>query len=454
MTTRNPGPGCQLLQLDNCRTKDLADPTPPRAVAGAELGEALTNALLGTRAAGRPAALLVCQVTDYEDLVETFGEEFGSALVTELGRRLGSCLRRKDVIQQTGSAEFAIAPTGIKNRDDVNALTRRINESATGPYDEGEYSAPIKLAIGMAHYPIDTDEIDELLRFARIALRDNKLSGQGYGAFTPELLHSKQHKFWMEAELERALLEERFVLQYQPQYAVGSREILSVEALVRLVTESGEFIPPNDFIPAAEENGLIVPLGEWVMKEACRQLAQWRSEGCDLQRVAVNVSPRQLLDSQFMRIVDEAVTAAGLDYEDLELEITEQCMVERTSAVENALGKLNRKGVRVAIDDFGTGYSSFAYLAWQPLDIIKMDRSFLARVNADPRIDKVVTAMIAMARELGLEIVAEGVETAEQEQFLLDKGCDMAQGFGLARPQDAEAIQALLLESSYLSAAC
>jgi EAL domain-containing protein (putative c-di-GMP-specific phosphodiesterase class I) len=215
---------------------------------------------------------------------------------------------------------------------------------------------------------------------------------------------------------------------------------------------SGELNPPDDFIPIAESNGFIVQLGEWVIGEACRQLAYWRGHGYGTLRMAVNVSPQQLLQEGLVETISTAIAKYQLDYTDLEIEITEQPMLEGSPVVAKVLADLNEKGVRIAIDDFGTGYSSFAYLSRLPLNMIKMDRSFLTNISTDPRAGQVATAMIAMARELGFEIIVEGVETPAQRRFLLTSGCDMGQGFGLARPQDAESIERLLMQSLEISA--
>jgi diguanylate cyclase (GGDEF)-like protein len=411
------------------------------------LSRRISNALLSQRAARQQAALMVYRIQNYKELLETFGNDVGRVLAQSVKERLRACLRKHDVVEQIADDEFAIAPGGMSQADTASILAERLVEAGSGAYQFNDLHAVIKSSVGIAHYPADADEPAELLRFARVALRGLDISKHSHRVYTPALLASRQQKFKMEAELEKALEEDRFILQYQPQFAVSSRKIVGVEALVRMVNSEGAIVPPNDFIPTAEGNGFVIPLGRWVLKEACNQMARWVEADCAPERIAVNVSPLQLLDPRLMEYIDEAVLGAGIQHRQLELEITERCMLERTADVEALLRKLTSRGVRIAIDDFGTGYSSFAYLAWQPLDMIKMDRSFLAKVNKDSRIDSVVSAMIHMARELGLAIIAEGVETEEQELFLADKGCDMAQGFLLARPQDAGAIQMLLQAS-------
>ena len=244
----------------------------------------------------------------------------------------------------------------------------------------------------------------------------------------------------MAAEIEQALKQNRVVLHYQPQYAIESQRVIGVEALVRLQGADGKLIPPIQFIELAEETGLIVPLGRWVLEEACRQLARWRQAGSGPLRMAVNVSPRQLFEADFVEVVDQAVADAGIEHADLELEITERQVVEHLAGVEQTLRALSARGVRIAIDDFGTGYSSLAYLMQLSVHTVKIDRAFMAEIPEEPRAERIVTAIIAMAEALGMTLTAEGIETPAQQQFLLDAGCQFGQGFGFARPQEAEAI--------------
>ncbi|MCZ6831562.1 MAG: phosphodiesterase [Gammaproteobacteria bacterium] len=434
---------------------DVGDgPENTNLVPATTLGRDLTAALQRAGVAGEETALLVLRINDYRKLTETLGESFGIELVQHVEARLRDRLRIYDVAERVSDDEFAIVLGRLDKLDDVTSVASRLIESCSGGYDLGELKTRIKTAVGIALYPPDGEEPDELLRYARVALQGaDEGDRSGCHIFSRELLERQQRRVWMEAELERALLEDRFTLHYQPQYDADSRKIVGMEALVRLRSETGELIPPDDFIPIAENNGFIVTLGQWVIREACRQLALWREAGCGPLRMAVNVSPLQLVHEDLVHVITEAIEASGLVYSDLELEITEQQMLEHSTVVEKVLGELHGRGVRIAIDDFGTGYSSFVYLSRLPLNLIKMDRSFIANITTDPRAVQVATAMIVMARELGFEIILEGVETAEQQQFLKTSGCDFGQGFGLARPQAPDAIEKLLLEPQYLKIA-
>ena len=415
------------------------------AVAIPEPVNSLGATLQLVRAEAGAAALLVLRIREFRELAESFGDACGQQLSREISRRLAGCVRDSDQVLPLGAGEFAIVLPQPEDLEDVNLICERLVQSCAGHYQLEEVTPLVNAAIGIALYPADTNEVNDVERYAHIALRRAESgTGKDYHYFSREMLTRQRYRIWMEGELKRALSEDRFTLYYQPQYALDSHEIVGMEALVRLLTVEGEVIQPDDFIGIAEENSFIVDLGYWVIREACRQLAEWRQAGCGPDRIAVNVSPRQLLDSQLPDVIDQAIVDSGLLHLDLELEVTESCMLEYLPVTGDVLRKLREKGVRIAVDDFGAGYSSFATLAQLPLDIFKLDRSFMSNVSSDPRARHVVTAMIAMARELGYQVIAEGVETDQQYRFLQASGCDLGQGFGLARPQDAESVSRLL----------
>lgn len=401
---------------------------------------------------GYIGSLLVIRMTEYRVMEEIYGQCIAQDLMRRMETRLLDTLRRDhirdvkgDIIEQVAEDEFVIVLNRIEHLEDVNSITQRLAECATDVYVLGGLELHVQCVAGVAQYPYHSRVAAELLRYARIALRQaDKHSKSRCHLFTDELLIKQRNHLCMAVELEQALQQGRMILHYQPQYALESLQIISVESLVRLVLESGEIVQPNDFIPIAEESGLIIPLGNWVIREACQQLSRWRDAGCGPLRVAINVSPRQLLDESLIDVVVDAVESAGIDFCDLEIEITEQCIVDHLPTVQRVLGELNQKGVRMAVDDFGTGYSALAYIAQLPLTLIKLDRSFLSDVSCDSRASQLVTALITMAKELNLEILAEGVETLLHHQFLCDAGCELGQGFGFARPCSAEALLELV----------
>jgi diguanylate cyclase (GGDEF)-like protein len=410
-----------------------------------ELGSRLHRELIAARTIKQRAQLLVFRISNFSLLVDTFGAEFGHAAEQALLVQLNGKLRKREPVQRLKPGEFGIVGRGIPSVNSLNAMATRMVEGGTGHYEVNGVACRLKIAIGAAAYPDDTEDPEELLRFARFALCSvSPEDAISFNTFSRERLARQKATFRIEAEMEAALEEGRFKLQYQPQFAIGNGKITGVEALARLCTTDGTDIGPDEFIPVAEDNGFIIKLGSWVIQEACRQLAEWRAAGCDIPRVSINLSPRQLQDPGLLRVVESAVAEAGLKFGDLEMEITERCLVEETRTVTDTLHALRARGSRVAIDDFGTGYSSFAYVAWQPMDMIKLDRSFLLRVGDDKRTGTVVSSMIAMARELGMDVIAEGVENDQQTHFLREHGCEFAQGFALARPLDPGEIPELL----------
>ncbi len=409
-----------------------------------ELGVQLCRELLAARAVGQHSQLLVFRISNFDLLVDTYGAHFGSAAEAALMQRLRGLLRRREPVQRIRPGEFGIVGRGIRSEQSLRAMASRMMYGGTGYYEIEGTPCRLQLEIGAAASPTDSEDPEELLRFARFALRQPKDGTDSCHAFSEAALERQKTALRMEAELEKALEEQRFVLQYQPQFSMSSGTVAGVEVLVRMVRPDGSRVPPNEFIPIAEDNGSIRRLGYWIIREACEQLASWRRDGLEVPRISLNLSPHQLTDTGLLLVIEDAICSTGIDYSDLEFEITERCMLEASSRVKEMLALLRGRGIRLAIDDFGTGYSSFAYLAWQPLDLVKLDRSFLARLGQDDRTRAVLSGMIELARRLGLELVAEGVENDEQADFVKELGCDIAQGFALARPEDPEAITRLL----------
>ncbi len=242
-------------------------------------------------------------------------------------------------------------------------------------------------------------------------------------------------------QLKEALEQDRFILHYQPQYSTDSLDIVGVEALLRMQSEQGEMIRPDLFIPVAERHGLIIPIGNWVIKEACQQIRKWQNIGCQPVRMAINVSPKQLTDDAIISVISQAVVEAGIQFSDLELEITEQTIIENMEVAVRVLNELSQKGVRIALDDFGTGYSVLSYLSQLPIDVIKIDRSFVSNTPTDDKARLVMQGIVNIAKSLSMEVVAEGVETEQQQHFIAEIGCNIGQGFGFARPADADSIE-------------
>lgn len=402
---------------------------------GCGLPPSVAAALYRAKVRGRAVALCVVQLSDYRILEETFGRVTGERLQKTVTQRLRTVLRDDDVVARSGE-EFLIVIAGMVDAADVAGVAERLLESCRGVYTLEGQRLHVTPGAGIALFPADSAEPEELLRWARLALHSNDpQSARPYQFFSVDLLGHLRERVWMAAELEDALAHQRLVLHYQPLVALDTQQVVATEALLRLRTEAGELICPERFIPLAESTGLIVPIGSWVIRQACLQLDRWRRQGFSPAWMAVNVSPKQLADASFIEMVDEAVKEAGIEHRDLVLEITEGQVVANLPLVEGAFEALSARGVQIAVDDFGTGYSALSYLTRLPLHAIKIDKTFLADIPEDPRAARMVAAIIAMARHLGLEVTAEGVETEAQYRFLVKLGCQLGQGFGFARPQ-------------------
>ncbi|MDJ0807983.1 MAG: bifunctional diguanylate cyclase/phosphodiesterase [Gammaproteobacteria bacterium] len=409
---------------------------------------AVLEALQRLEEAGRPGALCVLRLDEYRLLEETFGTEIGRKLLVLVGNRLRASLRNHDLLDVIAEDEFVLVVDGQVEEEQLVNIAQRLLRDCNGVYTLDGLRMHVNASLGIARFPLDASEPALLMRFARIALHEtNPSSPTPYHFFNQGLLKQLQSRVWMAAELEDALANERFELHYQPLFDIQSQRVLGAEALLRLRTEAGELIAPNHFIPLAEEMGLIVPIGRWVVREACRQLKVWHEQGLTALRMSVNVSPAQLSDDHFVGGVCDAVNHAGIGYQDLELEITEGQMVDYLPLIEKAFKELNAKGVRIAIDDFGTGYSALAYLTRLHWSSVKIDRSFLTHIPEQSKAGRVVSAIIAMAGELGLQVTAEGIETEAQYQFLFQAGCHNGQGFGYAKPHPVDEFLNLIRNS-------
>ncbi len=418
-----------LIQLwEKAAAQDALDGVPHQ----------LLGALHRLEQEGRPGALCVLRVHEYRLLEETFGRRVAKMLMRRVSNRLHHHLRGVDQLAQIAEDEFLILLDGQQDNSMLGLIAERLLRDCTGTYVLEDLRTHVNCSLGIARFPLDAMEPTLLMRFARIALHATTAgSPAAYLFFNSSLLKQLQERVWLAADLEQALAAQRFELHYQPLIDIATQRILGAEALLRLRSEKGGLISPDRFIPLAEELGLIRPIGKWVIKEACQQLKQWHQQGHDQLRIAVNVSPIQLADEGFVTHVLEAVENSGIAYSDLELEITENQIVKNQPLVEQAFQALSAKGVRIAIDDFGTGYSALAYLTRLHWSTVKIDRAFLADVPHDANATKVVSAIIAMAGELGLQVTAEGVENEAQYRFLAASGCHHGQGYGYARPQPA-----------------
>jgi len=391
----------------------------------------LSQELAGTTAGTPCGALLYVDLDHFKRVNDTVGHIGGDQLLTVVAQRLRSCVKEGDTVARLGGDEFTVILREVPTAAAANEIAQRIIESLQRPVNIAGRDHHVRASIGITRFPEDGNSIDELLRNADLAMYQAKDSGRSCAVFfDPRMARASTPL--AESGLYRAVRRREFALYYQPQYALQNGELVGLEALVRWQHPREGMRFPKDFVAAAEQCGLIVEIGTWVLESACRQLALWREEGIAPGRLALNVSVQQLRAADFVPLVSDTLARMGLPPQLLELEVTESVFADDDAAA--ALRSLAASGVRVALDDFGTGYSSLNYLRQHPVDAIKIDHTFMNEVPDNGQATTLLATLIDMAHALGKQVVAEGVETLPQLDYLRARGCDVAQGFVLARP--------------------
>ncbi|MBK5266709.1 MAG: bifunctional diguanylate cyclase/phosphodiesterase [Acidimicrobiia bacterium] len=386
-------------------------------------------------------ALLLLDLDDFKTVNDTFGHPVGDQLLVEVARRLQSCCRPHDTVARLGGDEFAILLDHLSHPDDAVIVVERIIASLNRPFVLTGGQISCHASVGVAFTQPGEDPAD-LMQHADQAMYVAKVRQKGsYQVYKDDIEDLTAGKGDLESELKSAIEHDELVLYYQPLVDLASRQVLGMEALVRWNHPVRGLVPPDEFIPMAEETGLIVPLGRWVLRQACWQASRWHANGSECKpTVSVNLSPRELVEPDITNEVRTALAESGLDPKYLVIEITENVMVE---AFTETLDEFKALGVRIAVDDFGTGYSSLKYIDRLPIDIVKIDKSFVSRVAGDDP-SPLADIVLQIGSVLGLETVAEGIETAEQLRRVRDLGCQVGQGYLFARPMEAAAIEALL----------
>jgi diguanylate cyclase (GGDEF)-like protein/PAS domain S-box-containing protein len=385
------------------------------------------------------AALLMLDLDNFKDINDTLGHPSGDRILAQVGERLRERMRHSDTVARMGGDEFVIVLRNVTDSENVVLVAKGIVDSLSRPFLLEDRRVFLTVSIGIALYPLDGRDTDELIRKADTAMYHAKGQGKNrYQFFTAEMNRRAQERMALQTDLRRALERNEFVVHYQPKIRIGTGEVTGVEALLRWQKPEDGLVPPASFIPLAEETGLIVPIGEKVLRLACTQAKAWQAQGLPLLPVAVNLSAIQLREEGLAGTVQGILTETGLDPAALELEITESAIMQESEKAIAMLQAMREMGIRITMDDFGTGYSSLSYLKRFPISSLKIDRSFVAEVLSNADDAEISRAIIAMAHGMKLKVVAEGVETAEQLEFLRREGCDEAQGYYLARPMPAE----------------
>jgi diguanylate cyclase (GGDEF)-like protein/PAS domain S-box-containing protein len=396
---------------------------------------------------GEPVAVLFLDLDDFKVVNDSLGHVAGDQLLGDVAERLMSCLRTGDTAARLGGDEFAVLIEGVTDPQEAAMLAERIIGSLGAPFSLEGKEIFVHASIGYAFSDKGTLNADELLRAADVAMYAAKAAGKGgYQAYQPALHAQALDRLQRTADLQHALDEQQFVLHYQPIVALDSDQVVGVEALVRWRHPTRGLLVPDDFIPLAEETGLIVPLGQWVLEQACQQARRWQLDHPSQPRIriSVNLSARQFHQPDLVACVARVIADTGIDPTTLVLELTETLLLRDTDTMLAKFQELKSLGVQLAIDDFGTGYSSLSYLKRLPVDILKVDKSFIDPIAADPAGNAVLQAIVRLGRTLELQTVAEGVEAVHQSDHLRDLGCHYGQGYYYSRPAEAEDIDQLL----------
>ena len=410
---------------------------PNRILFRDRLAQEIANATAGLSR----GALLYIDLDHFKRVNDSVGHSAGDQLLTIVAQRLRSCVKDGDTVARLGGDEFTVILRNVADPNSARTVADRIIESLQLPVNIGGRDHFVCASIGITLFPDDGSAIDDVMRNADTAMYRAKDLGRGCTMFFDPQMNTRA-VVPTETGLHRALRRREFSLFYQPQFSVASGALAGVEALIRWQTARDGMRQPSEFVPAAEESGLIIDIGGWVLDAACAQLASWRDQNIAPPRLALNVSVQQLKHVEFPRLVRRALDKYGLPPALLELELTESVFAD--DAAGATLERLHQLGVHLALDDFGTGYSSLSYLRQYPIGTVKIDRTFLEEVPQNPASATLVETIVVMAHALGKRVVAEGIETAEQLEFLRERRCDIAQGFYLARPLSGQVVTELL----------
>jgi diguanylate cyclase (GGDEF)-like protein len=413
----------------------------------------LTQAISLAERHNKLVAILFFDLDNFKRVNDTFGHHMGDQLLKNIAERINLCMRRGDylarqnsddsidTVARLGGDEFTIILSEIRQAEDAAKVAQRLLSALSEQFTLNACELFISASIGIALYPHDGNDVDSLLKNADAAMYHAKSEGKNnYQYYRQSMNALALERLTMENHLRKALERREFILYYQPQLDISSGNIVGLEALIRWKQEDNKIVPPGEFIPVAEETGLIIPMSDWILHTACIQSKEWHAAGFPDIPVSVNISSQQFQQKNFVKTVNRVLEDTGTKPRNIILEITESTIMHNTDMVFTTLYELSKIGLRLSIDDFGTGYSSLSYLKRFPIYAIKIDRSFIKEINTSPDDAAISKAIISMAHSLKLKVIAEGVETKHQLGFLREQGCDGAQGFLFSRPLPVDEI--------------
>ena len=409
------------------------------------LRERVDHALGRAMRAGAGVATLVLDMDRFKEINDMLGHEVGDKLLVEVAQRIRAAVRDQDTVARLGGDEFAVVLEGVSEAKEVLPVIERIIDSLAEVTKIGGHEVNSSISVGIAMFPANGNNLSELLRAADLAMYQAKASGRGrYQFFADAMQEEAQSRHALEWALRRAVERGEFQLVYQPQICLRTGMVIGVEALLRWMNPTRGLLTPYHFIAGLEEFGLINEVGEWVLQTACEQVRRWHAMDLEPMRIGVNVSAQQFEDPMLIEKIRGALKETKLPPEFLEIELTESCLMSDPGEAGALLRELRAVGVRIAIDDFGTGYSSLTYLHDFPLNALKIDKNFVQSVEANDRGGPIANMIVGLGKNLGLDVVAEGVETEGQLEYLRNHGCDIAQGYLYARPEAPDELVAWL----------
>ena len=403
------------------------------------------DAMIEAQKLGKRVAVMFVDLDRFKQINDCLGHDIGDLLLQNVSDRLLSCLREGDTVSRQGGDEFTLLLTEIDEVSEVERVAQRIHAALNRSFLLDGHHMHVTMSLGIALYPEDGLTVESLMKHADIAMYAAKEQGKNnYQFFTSAMKAELTNKMRMENALRRALERKQFVLQYQPQVQIETGRIIGMEALIRWLHPELGTVPPSIFIPLAEETGLIVEIGEWALYEACQQNKRWQLMGYPALKIGVNLSARQFMHDKLVDMVAQVLNDTGLDPQYLDLEITESIAMQDGDFVIKKLQELRRLGIQISIDDFGTGYSSLSYIKKFPINTLKIAQPFVSDITESPDDAAIVSAIIAMAHGLNMNVIAEGVETDYQRAFLRKLRCDEMQGFLYSKPLSADTFTKLL----------